>query len=155
MATLDAGKGAGDFAALARRLKAAGEKDLRKELYSGITRATKPMRADIKQHSTGYMPSGYGATFQKSLRLTAIKRASAKNPAVQIKAVGKGKTRPRQVGPINGGTLRHPLFGNREFWYTTRIKPGFFTKEAKKGAPQAAKEILKAMNDVAEKVAKK
>lgn len=155
MASLGVGKGAGDFAALARRLKEAGEKDLRKELYSGITRATKPMRVGIKNNSVTYMPSGYGGTFQKSLRLTSVKRAGGKNPAVRIKAVGKGQSRPRQIGPTNDGTLRHPLFGNRDFWYTTKIKPGFFTKEALKGAPAAQKEILKVMKDVAEKVAKK
>lgn len=148
-------KGAEQFSALARRLKDAGEKELRKELYSGITRATKPTRQAIKNNVGNYMPHGYAGTFQKSLRLTVSKRASASNPGITIKAKAKGKSRPRSVSAINGGELRHPLYGNRGFWYPTTIKPGFFTAEAKKGLPEARKEILKAMNDVAEKVAKK
>lgn len=144
-------KGAEDFRALARRLKEAGDKDLRKELYAGINRAVKPIRDDVKANVGNYMPAKYVGKLSGDLRLTTSKRTSASNPGVAIRA----KAKKRRVDLINAGKLSHPLYGNRKHWYTTTIKPGFFTSEAQKGARKAQDEIRKSMDAVAAKVAKK
>lgn len=145
--------GAEQFGELARRLKEAGDKDLKKELYSGINRAVKPIRTNVKANVGDYMPRGYTATLSKSLSVTSGKRSGSRDPGVVIKARAKGKSEPRYVGPLDNGELRHPVFGNRNVWRVTRIKAGFFTNEAQKGAPQARTEMIAAMNTVAEKVA--
>lgn len=148
-------EGAEQFRELARRLKEAGDKELRSELYKGINRAVKPMKQDIKAHVGYYMPAAYAAVLRKSLSLTISKRASKRDPGVRLKAKARGASRLRKVGQLDDGDLEHPLFGMRMHWYTKTIKPGFFSNETKDRAPEVRIEIVNVMNDVAEKVAKK
>lgn len=49
-----------DLKQLARDLKAAGRRDLQKELYAGLNRATKPLRAEIKANALATLPSEGG-----------------------------------------------------------------------------------------------
>jgi hypothetical protein len=150
-------RGAEQFGALARRLKEAGDKELRSELYKGINRAIKPMKKDVKDNVTSYMPSNgiYAGVIKKALSLTISKRAGKSTPGITLKAKARGKTDLRKVGLLDDGILRHPVFGNREKWRDTRIKGGFFTEQSKKSARFVRENIVQAMNDVAEKVAKK
>jgi len=147
--------GADQFGDLARRLKQAGDKELRSELYKGINRAVKPMKADIKEHVGYYMPARYAAVLRGSLSLTISKRANKTTPGVTLKAKSRGARSLRKVGSLDAGKLEHPLYGNRKHWFTTTIKPGFFTHESEQRAPEVREAIVSAMNDVAEKVAKK
>lgn len=146
-------EGANQFGALAKRLKDAGDKELKKELYSAISRAAKPVAADVKANVPNYMPKGYQATLSGSLRISTTKRASARDPGITIRARAKGKSEPRYVGPLDNGELRHPVYGNRNVWRVTTVKPGFFTAEVQKHADNVRNEISTAMQLVAEKAA--
>lgn len=52
--------GADSLRVLARDLKKAGDKDLRKELYSGLNRATKPLEEAARRSAAGNLPSSGG-----------------------------------------------------------------------------------------------
>lgn len=49
------------------------------------------------------------------------------------------------------GQFRHPLFGNRAYWYNQRAHP-YLRPAAEANAPKVADAILKAVGDVIDKV---
>ena len=142
--------GADEFGILARRLKEAGDKELRKELYAGINRAVKPLRADVKAAAGDYLPKrgGYADLIASELKVSSRKRAVGQNPAIYL----LGKAGKRDVSSVNRGRLRHPLFGNRRHWYNTRVTPGFWTKTLAADAPMVRVELVEAIRRVARKI---
>jgi hypothetical protein len=149
-------KGAEKFGEVAKALKQAGDKELRKELYSSINRAAKPMTKAVKESMPAYLPRGYALELSKTVKISVRRRASGKNPAVYL--VAKAKTpggKDRDLASLNRGRLRHPLFGNRRHWFDQKVRPDWWTDPLLQSAPQARKEIVKAIDDVAAKLAKK
>lgn len=140
-------RGAEQLSALAKRFREAGRKDLTSELYRGINRATKPLKAEVKAKLPEYMPAGYVRVLQPKLKLTTSKRTSAKAPGVIIRARANNR-----LDRLDAGELRHPLFGIKRYWFDTNIKPGFFSETLMDNADEVKHELQKAMDDVAKKI---
>jgi len=141
---------------LSARLRAAGTEGqgLRRELYKAITKAAKPLAADIRDpaHLDAYLPNRYAAVLAADLAVTTQKRFG-KDPSVAIRA--KGRSKKRKVKMLDEeGVLAHPLYGNRDRWFrqTSHVKPGFFSDPAKKAAPAIRSEVLAAMHETAQKI---
>lgn len=145
--------GVDQFGAVARRLKDAGARDLRRELYRGLNRAVKPMKEAVRSSVGDYMPSGYTPILEANLKLGSSNRAGGRNPGIRITGRAKGRPRPRRVGALEAGVLRHPLFGNRGYWYATSVRPGFFGEPLKRDAPEARVQIKLVLDELAEKIA--
>lgn len=143
--------GTAEFAALAQRLKDAGETGLRRRLYKAISDAADPLAKELKsaEHLKPYMPDRYAAVLAADLNVTVYKRAGA-SPRIQVVAESY-RPRNRKVIQINQGILRHPLFGNREHWYPQlkAMKEGFFTDAVKEHGQQIRDGIGQAMDDTA------
>ncbi len=155
----DLAAGAEEFAALARRLKAAGERDLRRELYRAISDAAQPVARDVSAfaHLAPYMPDRYAAVLSEDMRVTVSRLAGA-NPAIRL--VAQGRRKKRKLKRLNEGFLTHPLYGDREHWFTQGplgggMRAGFFRDEAEKAAPEIRDKILAAMHEVAAKATRK
>lgn len=152
-------EGADKFGVLAKALRTLGEKDLQKQLYAGINRAVKPLTAAVKSraNTARYVPSGYATELSKTLRVRA-KRRAGRNPRITL--VGTAKTRqgaPRKLDSLNRGRMRHPLYGNRGYWFNQDegIKKGFWDEPLRDNAGVVRKEIVKALNEAAIDLAKK
>ena len=117
-------KGAEDLEKLARALKQVGDGALRRELLRTIRSATKPIVQAVKDSARETLPSsgGFAALIAKS-RVSSLTRLSGKQVGVRIKA-----TNQRNIRALNSGRLRHPLFGNKDHWYTQTVPAGWFTK---------------------------
>lgn len=152
----DLAAGAEEFAALARRLKAAGEVELRRELYKAISDAVQPVAREVSAYSylAPYVPDPYAAVLSKDMRVT-VSRLTGAEPAIRL--VAQGRRKKRKLRRLNEGFLTHPLFGSREHWFTQSggMRPGFFTDAAKLAAPGIRREILAAMHRVAAKATRK
>jgi len=130
---------------LARDLKEIGDKELRKELYKGINRSTKPMKAKVKNAALADMPKAGGLNkFVASARLSTTTRGGGRNPGVTI----KGRKSGHDLRAIDRGKLRHPVFGDREVWVNQKVKPGFFTKTLAAEAPTVRKELIGVIDDI-------
>lgn len=140
--------GAEEFGILARRLKEAGDKELRKELYAGINRSVKLLREDVKDAAEQQIPGRYGDILRSELKVSARKRAAGRNPAIYL----LGKAGNRDVSSLNRGRLRHPLFGNRRRWYNQQIRPGFWSQTLVNDAPRVRAELIEAIRRVAAKI---
>jgi hypothetical protein len=143
---------------LSARLRAAGTEGqgLRRELYKAINQAAKPLAAEIRsyEHLAPYMPDRYAAVLAAEISVTATK-STGRNPGVAIKA--RSRRHRRKVVRLNEGLLAHPLFGDRQHWFTQGpasggMKPGFFTDPAEKAAPDIRRQVLAAMHDTGQKI---
>lgn len=135
---------------VARLLKSTGNKELKKELITGITKASKPARQKVKAAAVAQLPRRGGlnrligkATISSSTRL------SGRNPGVRI----VGKRAGISVRQIDEGTIRHPVFG-RDVWVTQKIKGGWFSETLEGEAPEIRREVVNVLDAVAKKLAR-
>lgn len=150
--------GAEDFAALARRLRDAGEKTLRAELYKKINDAAKPIARKIAdvEHLKAYLPDRYAAVLGADLTAT-VSKLTGRDPGVTIRA--RARERKRKVKLLDSGVINHPVFarGDRSEWdwYNGQLrgmKAGFFSDPCQDSAPEVRAAILEAMAQTARKV---
>lgn len=143
-------RGGDKFSKVAKELKKVGAKDLQKELYSAINRATKPMRAEAKKSAEMHLPKAGGLNKRVSRARMSTRRRTGKNPGVTIVAKGMD-----QLAMMDRGMVRHPVWGNRKRWVNQPIPDaeGWFTKPMEDGAKEARREILKTLDEVAKRLA--
>lgn len=143
-------RGAQQLGDLSKRLRAAGEdgKGLRRELYRGIQRASKPLRAEAQQAARRELPQRGGLAAEVGRAKFSTRTRAGRNPGVSIQAKGEA------VRSTDRGFIRHPVFGNREVWVTQQVPPGWFTETMQAGAPRVRREILEAMENVAQQIAR-
>lgn len=140
--------GAERFAQVARELKAAGDKGLRRELFKGLNRATKPLKAAAKQSARSTLPSRGGLAARVAGASFRTKSRAAKNPFVRIVATDSSG-RSANLLALDAGRNRHPVHGNRAVWVQQAVTPGWFTRPMTEGAELARTEIAAAVDAVA------
>lgn len=148
--------GVEQLAALARDLKAAGDRDLRKELFRGIQRGARPLKMEAKAAALEELPKSGGlAERVANAKFSVNVRLGARNPSIRI--TGRG-----QVGSVTGnvydlnsmdrGRIRHMTYGHRP-WKDQTIRPGWFSDRMKRAADTGVRaEILSAMTTVQNKL---
>lgn len=148
--------GADELESLGRQLKELGDKDLRRELFRGFSRATKPLKADVKRSALQSLPSGGGLNrWVADARLATRTRVSGKTVGVRIAGSRSNKQlRKSDLNAINRGRLRHPVFGNRKVWVTQEVKPGWFSEPLVAGADEVRRELVQVMDGIAERLAR-
>lgn len=143
--------GAEQLGRLARAIRQAGDKDLQRELASGLRRAVRPMQREFKQVAGQVLPYRGGlAEFVVAGMRFRSKVSVGKSPRVRITASLPG----HDLDAMNRGRLRHPTFGHRDgaHWVTQEIRPGFWDDAGTLAAEDARKEIDKAVDIVAAKL---
>lgn len=149
------GEGAEQFFALARRLKEAADKDLQRELYRGLNRAAKPLTAAVRQSALNVLPRAgkYNVTISAETKIKLQRRTGARSVGIKLIATATTATgKARELVKLDQGKLRHPLFGNRGYWYAQRVTPGWFSKPTEASGPAVREQLLIAMKNVADKI---
>jgi len=138
-------RGAEQLDELAKRLKAAGGNELKKDLLRGIRETNKPTIAKIRRSAAERLPRRGGLAAKVAREPIATRtRTSGKSAGVTIQ-------RKRGRG-LNEGRLRKPLFGDSGHWYDQRVAKGWFTKPIEDDAPQIRDGLQRVMRDVAAKI---
>lgn len=147
--------GAQDFAVAALKLRAMGKEGggLRRELNRNLLTAAEPMTKAVITHLDQYLPSGYAPILAAGL--TVRPSISARGSSAGLRLVGKAKgvKRGRQIGVINLGILRHPVFGNSNVWVNQRVRPGFWSTPLADSSEEPKKAIQQAVRITIEKLA--
>jgi len=144
--------GADKFGVLAKTLRQLGDKDLQRELYRGINRSVKPLTEEVKKGTQNYLPRRYAFELAKSLKVRARRRAG-KDPSIRL--VGTAKTprgKQRDLASLNRGRLRHPLYGNRRYWYDQKVSPNWWDEPLFEGVEQVREELVQVLDDIWAKV---
>lgn len=162
-------EGADRFRIVARRLRlAADRKELTRELRKGILDAVPALKDAVRKDAAAYLPDAYAAELVPSLRMTTSSNLSGDQMTVRISVTAKGRGgNPRQVGDLEGGTLKHPVFGRtralkrhalykatsmKNPWVTQTVKPGFVSKPMLGKQPAVRREIEAAVDRVLDKI---
>lgn len=145
-------QGAHQLASIARQLREAGDKGLQRELYAGLNRAVKPLRAAVKEAAAEAIGDkhGYGAQVARGMRVSSTRRMGGRNPSLRITA-RRGDT---PLTRLDRGELRHPTFGRwktkggASLAATTRIRGGWWETAMRSHAPDVRREIAAAITHV-------
>jgi hypothetical protein len=151
---------AAQFTALGKALKEAGDKDLNKNLRKEIRKVASPV---VKQMRVGVkgLPGAPSEWRAEAARKTSAKAELkvAKRAGVRIVTMPSkgGKHRSRWM---NRGMWRHPSWPRGEDrsawkWVAQQVRKGWFDNPAKAAKPEVVIHVIKAMNDTAEKIARK
>lgn len=134
-----------------RALRGADRK-YRRELFRGINRATKPLKAAVKAAIPDYMPrrGGYAALLQRDHSPRTQTKPGGRDPAVRI--ISRTRGTRRNVRALEEGRLAHPLFGNRSVWRVTDVKPGFFSEPMEQNADEVRDEVVDAIGRVHDQI---
>lgn len=143
-------RGTEQFIRLSKALKAAGETELRKELNKGMKRAAKPLIPKARAEARKRLPKRGGLADQIAKEPARVQVRTGKNPGVRL-VIGKKRGGARAA---NKGLIRHPIFGT-DRWVEQPVPPGWFDLPMQKAGPSIRDDVHQAMEDVAEKVARK
>lgn len=143
----------GEFLRVAKALHAQGTagQGLRKELRAELKEAAKPMEAAVLEHISQYLPSGYAPVMAAGLKVRPSQSLRGSGAGLKLTGYAKGVTRRRHIRVIDRGTLRHPVWGNREAWVSQKVKPGFWSEVLSKSDVPLDK-IREAVRNVASKL---
>lgn len=133
---------------LSKALKAAGDKELQRELSKGISQAMKPLTAAVRQSALRTLPSR-GGLAQKVAKSQMRVNRRAGSKIAHVRLVAKSSY---HLGQLNRGINHHPVFGDRDAWVTQRVTPGWWTKPTEAAGPNVRREVIAAMDRVARKI---
>lgn len=162
-------EGGDRFRVVARRLRtAADRKDLVRELRKGILDAVPALKDAVRDQAAGYLPDRYARELVPSLRMTTATSVAGDQVTVRLSVTAKGQGgNARQVGDIEGGALRHPVFGRTRPlkrhakykatsksnpWVTQKVRSGFVTGPMLAAQPEVRREIEAAVDRVLNKI---
>jgi hypothetical protein len=142
--------GAADLRALSRDLKQAGRKDLRRELFAGLNRATKPLRAEAKANALATLP----ATGGLNRRVAAANITVRGGGSARVTIVARPSARGGQFNPaeVDAGIVRHPTYDHAPT-VSQHVRAGWFTKPMQAGADEVRHELVAGIEVVARKLA--
>lgn len=143
-------RGADDFLKLSKALKHAGRTGLRKELNKGLRKGAKPLIPKAKAAARANLPRSGGLAAQVAKEPMRVQVRTGRTPGVRI-VVGKKRGGARST---NRGTIRHPVFGNREVWVTQSVPRAkdWFDATMRKEAPRVRPHLEEALERVARQV---
>jgi hypothetical protein len=137
-----------ELRALAARLHAA-DKALIPQLRKEIKAAVDPIPTAIRAEIPRTMPSGYAPVLSRSLRTRISTRVTAGDIKVTLTAYADGKTKRREVGPLNRGVLRHTRWGDRRHWYAQAVQAGFWSRPIEAGLDDVKAAAARALEKIA------
>ena len=140
---------------LAGKLRKAAARDLTRVLKRAQRNAVKPLQKEIKSEALATLPKRghYAAVMAKAVKVSTSGGTPGKKLIVRIYA--RGKTEERDVKAINDGRLRHPVFGHRTTWRTTRVRPGFVDRPVDKLADQVLEASADEVGQLLEEIARR
>jgi hypothetical protein len=134
-----------NLAAAIRRY--ADPKGIRRELNRSLSVASKPIRASMRTAAIGSLPASGGLRARMD-GLVGQGRTTTSRGGIRI-SFAKNSYDARTLR----GRIRHPLFGNRGFWFNnTASPPDEIEAEFNRQQPTALREVSRAMEGIARKV---
>lgn len=146
--------GGQSFKELATRMRAEGRKDLAREMGRALEKAIEPVQVEIKTEAEQAAPSsgGYRSVLSKSLKFKTSKRSAGRSASLTLITYAEGKVERRDIQAFDKGLLRHPLWGNRNRWFTTPVRAGFHQRGTDSAMPAAAEQLDEVMADFAQRL---
>lgn len=150
-------RGVDKIEAVGRALRQAGDqgKGLRREVYAGANRSTKPVRKQMIDAIPAALPKrgGLAAEIHRTTTASAVVRTGGRSVGASIKI----RNRKHGVRRLNRGEVRHLVFGRKDSWVTQTkgIRAGFLDRPFRAAKPLVARQLMKALDEVASRIVRK
>lgn len=161
-------EGAATLHKVAAQIYAEGRRNLAREMGNALSKAADPVKVSIRTEAVATMPKsgGYSALFSKSLRFRLERRNGAQQATAQLITYADGQGERRDIGALNRGNLRHPVFGRSRRlrsgvragnqrtnpWAVTSIRAGFHKRGTDHAMDEAQKQLGKVIDDYAKRL---
>lgn len=141
-------EGASDLAKLSADLKAAGNRELRKEMLAGIRKVTRPAVEAVRLSAEVRLPRRGGLAQEVARgRIGARTTTTTRSAGVRI-------ARPVGAGLDRTGKFRHKVFGNEEVWVEQQTDAeGWFTRPLELLEPTVRASMRRVLDDISRKLA--
>lgn len=142
-------RGAEKFLRLSKALKAAGEKDMRRELNKSLRDAVKPLIPKTRAAARSMLPKrgGLAESVAKAPQRVQV-RTGQRTAGVRLVVARNGSA----ARGANKGVVRHPVF-DTGVYVDQEVPAGWFDKTLEKEAPTVArKAITEALDDMADRI---
>jgi hypothetical protein len=140
--------GAAELRYVARLVEQQRVAELKKELSKAQRQAFSPLQPAIKTSAAATLPSGYAPVMARAVKVSVRRRGLTTTAEVYA----RGRRSDRDVPTVDAGRLRHPLFGNRKSWHTTRVRSGFVDRPVKELGERIATESLDALERIGNEI---
>lgn len=139
----------------AAKLRKAAARDLTRVLKRAQRNAVKPLQKEIKEEALATLPKRghYNAVMSRAVKVSTSGGTPGKKLIVKVYA--RGRTEERDVVKVNAGILRHPVFGHRGTWRTTRVRPGFVDRPVDKLADEVLEKSADEVKVLLEEIARR
>lgn len=141
-------RGVAGLRALAKRLRVAAG-GMPDDIRDGVQWAVKPLDRSVRKQIGRVMPGGYAHVLGAAWRT----QVSATKTGVTVTGYARGRAEERDVVALDRGRLRHPLFGDREWWYGQTVRPGFWSGPVEDTAGKVEQRVSKVLDNIARKIA--
>lgn len=159
--------GGAELRALARRISAAGDKGLGREMGQALKRTADPVERTLREEY-GELPArgGYASTFTRSVRFRTNLRTSGRTASFRLTTFSQGTHERRDIGALEAGRLRHPIYGRRRKrtagvragnvlanpWAVTTVRGGYFERGTDRALAVAAAQMSDVLRTYAAKL---
>lgn len=157
--------GTGQLLELQRKLRAAGNENLRANMQRRVRRAAEPLRDDLQQtmralpiRSEGRKGGKRGgpspttrplrATIAAAIRISVRNTGGAAGARVWVDKSQLPPDLKNMPDTINSGRIRHPVFGNRRRWATQTASQPWWDSTVRKHTPRMQREVARVLDDV-------
>lgn len=144
--------GAEQLGKLGRRLKEAGDKEVRRELFKALNRATKKPKAEARLRALQTLPKRGGLAARVAASRFSTRNRTTRTGDAVLQIVARN---PDNIRSIDKGRVRHPVFGHRDRWVAQPVKPGWFSIPMRDNEREAQREIATSLIEVQRRLSQK
>lgn len=154
----------GSLLELQRRLRAAGDENIRASMQRRVRRAAEPLRDDLQNAIRDLniappprrgRPGGPSpttrpmrATIADAIRISVRTSAGGAGARVWVDQGRLPQDLKKVPGVINTGRIRHPVFGNRRRWVQQNAAPLWWDRTVRTHTPRMEREVARVLDDV-------
>lgn len=136
-----------DFDALARKLDQAG-RNLDREIGQAVDKELGTLPEAVVSSAFRILPKRGGLAALVAGRVNVQKARGASS--VTIFSVGQKGL--KELRKLDGGSVRHPVHGNRKKWVTQAVPSKFWTRPVKERALASKKALKALLNKIASEI---
>jgi len=103
-----------------RKMEKAARGEVKAQLRKALVAESKPLRREIVAVEKEFLPKGMQKKYVPMPALTYTVRGDVLEVGLRQRVAGT------DMKAMNRGDIRHPLFGNRNFWFVKKINPGMW-----------------------------
>ncbi|MEU2315666.1 hypothetical protein [Streptomyces albidoflavus] len=157
--------GTGQLLELQRRLRAAGNENIRASMQRRVRRAAEPLRDALQDsiRQTDLTSAGRGsgrrggpspttrplrATIAGAIRISVRNTGAGAGARVWVDKDALPRDLRGMPAAINTGRVRHPVFGNRRRWAQQNASPLWWDRTVRAHTPRMTREVERVVDDV-------